>query len=760
MFFPITIRRVGLAAALLISIAGPLAAQQSGTIAGRVVEPSGTPVAGATVVIEDARLLTQTDDDGSFVLSDVPAGVRRVRVDRIGYHPAASMVAVTDGAQATLTVELTPAPVELAAVNVIGSPEDLAEVRAQLARVPGSVDLIELEELERTRLSNFTDVLRFTPGVWIQPRFGAADESQLSIRGSGLRNNFHLRGVNVLVNGMPYRNADGFTDFESLELLTASHIQVHKGGNALRYGGSTLGGAINMETKTGYTASPFSAFAEGGSFGFLKGQLASGDVIGGLDYYGSYAYTGLDGFRAHGAQRRDRVNAHLGALVTPRLDLRGFYFFAHVEEDLPGSLTREEMEANPRAAAPTNVENDWGRDYALHHLGVQLRSQLTANQTLEVSPYFQIRNIVHPIFRVLDQESRDIGLEVRYENSAMLAGRDNHLTVGFQPAWGDNDNRHFQNVGGQRGALAKDQRDVASGVALYAEDMVALTPRLSAVLGVRFDHTRRSLEDDFLTDGDQSDERTFEAILPKVGLLYDLAVNGQIFGNVSRSYEPPLLLELNSLTGPGFIDLDAQDAWQFELGVRGHKAGWHWEASAYEMELRDEILNTNVRPFPGAPFTVPTYRNAPKTRHYGLELGLDGAVTDEVALHLAYTFGRFDYVDDPEFEGNEIPGAPHHAVQAGVSYDHPSGLSISPNVEWVPGSYFVDSANTVENEGWTTFGLRGEWRNVERGFTLFLEGRNLTDELYSPAVTVDDAAGRFFLPADGRSVYAGVRWER
>jgi outer membrane receptor protein involved in Fe transport len=110
--------------------------------------------------------------------------------------------------------------------------------------------------------------------------FGAADESQISIRGSGLRNNFHARGVNLLVNGMPYRNADGFTDFESLELLNTESIEVYKGGNALRYGGATLGGAINLETKTGYTASPVGLVAEGGSYGFLKAQLSSGSTIG------------------------------------------------------------------------------------------------------------------------------------------------------------------------------------------------------------------------------------------------------------------------------------------------------------------------------------------------------------------------------------------------------------------------------------------------------------------------------------------------
>ena len=114
--------------------------------------------------------------------------------------------------------------------------------------------LVESRELRSTRQANLHDVLRLTPGVYVQPRFGAADESQISIRGSGLRNNFHARGVNLLVNGMPYRNADGFTDFESLELLNTEAIEVYKGANALRYGGSTMGGAINLHTKTGYTA--------------------------------------------------------------------------------------------------------------------------------------------------------------------------------------------------------------------------------------------------------------------------------------------------------------------------------------------------------------------------------------------------------------------------------------------------------------------------------------------------------------------------
>jgi iron complex outermembrane receptor protein len=574
----------------------------------------------------------------------------------------------------------------------------------------------------------------------------------------------------VLVNGMPYRNADGFTDFESLELLTASNVQVYKGGNALRYGGSTLGGAINIETRTGYTAEPFQLYAQGGSYGFFKGQVSSGEAFDDLDYYASYAHTSLDGFRDHSTQRRDRVNGHLGYVLSSSIDLRGFWFFAHVEENLPGSLTREEFEADPEGATPVNVANDWGRDYDLHHLGLQIRAQLGPHQRLDVAPYFQHRDIVHPIFRVVDQISRDVGVEARYENTAAIGERDNRFVLGVHPTFGNIDDRQYLNVEGASGDLAKDQRDEAGGLAIYLEEVFSITPRLSVVGGLRYDRSRRDVEDFFLEDGDQSDERTYEALVPKLGFFFELPqVGGQLFANASRMHEPPLLLELNSLTVPGFVDLEAQDAWQLEVGTRGRKGDWRWQLSAYDIELRDEIVNVNALPFPGAQFTVPTYRNVDETRHLGLEAGVEmsapvrllaGAEGGEVAgLRVAYTLSRFEYVSDPEFEGNEIPGIPTHVLQLELGYEHPSGLSLAPSLEWVPDDLFVDSANTVASDGWLTLGMRGEWEIDGLGATAFVEARNLTDEVYSPTVNVDDAAGRYFQPADGRSLYAGIRWQ-
>jgi hypothetical protein len=196
-------------------------AQAAGEVAGKVVTAADLPVVGAFVSVDDAEPITQTDADGSFRISGLSAGRHGIIVRRSGYVPSIDSVDVSALITSQLNIVLTEKVATLAGVTVIGTRTDLAERRQQLARVPGGVAMVEAPQIRATRQANLKDVLQFVPGVYIQPRFGAADESQISIRGSGLRDNFQARGVNLLVNGMPYRNADGFTDFESLDMLTA-----------------------------------------------------------------------------------------------------------------------------------------------------------------------------------------------------------------------------------------------------------------------------------------------------------------------------------------------------------------------------------------------------------------------------------------------------------------------------------------------------------------------------------------------------------
>ena len=106
------------------------------------------------------------------------------------------------------------------------------------------------------------------------------------------------------------------------------------------------------------------------------------------------------------------------------------------------------------------------------------------------------------------------------------------------------DNRQYRNVVGKHGDLTKNQKDKVTSVAVYGENVFGLTSRLSGVLGARAEKATRRTNDFFLSNGDQSDDRSYSPVTPRIGFLFAMRPDAQMYGNVSRTYEPPLLLEL------------------------------------------------------------------------------------------------------------------------------------------------------------------------------------------------------------------------
>jgi iron complex outermembrane recepter protein len=673
----------------------------------------------------------------------------------------------------------TPPRLEPVVVEGVKVPPDRTrtdeQAREELSRVPGGTAVIDQTTIEQTRGANLRDVLDFIPGVMIRPRFGAADESQLSIRGSGLRNNFHLRGVNILIDGFIYGQADGFSDFESLELLTTKRIEVYKGANALVYGGYTLGGAINLVSKTGYDAGLVEVRSEAGSFGFLKNYIGTGQVYGPFDIYAAFADTELDGYRDHSEQVRRRAYLTLGYAfqggTTIRLDLG----YTHSEEELPGSLTLQEFLANPRQQDPTVARFRQERNYDFGRGGLTLRTPLGEGQFLEWKTQLDYQDLDHPLsFAVIDQTTYNWGTELRYIVAAPLFSHGNRFTLGLQYFSTRQIDANLQNLSGHRGDLTKDQINLATNAGIYAEEQFDVTPAFTAVVGGRAQYSVREVRDRFLSDGNQSDSVDFFAFVPKFGFVWRVTPTAQVFANVSRSYEPPLVLEL---TAPGQIggdlsQLEAQKAWQFEVGTRGsYTDRFNWDLAVYDIELHDEIVNLNVQPFPGAPFTIPRFVNINRSRHSGVEAGADvvlvrdaaramgmGTIGDALSARVAYTYSRFVFVDDPTFHNNDLPGAPTHFIRAEVRYDHQSGFWIAPNVEWVPKGYFVDSANTVRTPDYVLGSVRIGYDYKPANLSVYFEARNVADQSYVSSVVVDNANARYFEPGDGRAFYGGVSW--
>jgi iron complex outermembrane receptor protein len=318
--------------------------------------------------------------------------------------------------------------VEMEAVKVEGKRiENLEDVKQEFARRPGSNILIEEKQITESRAFNLQDVLQFAPGVRFQSRFGT-DEGQFQIRGTSLRNNYHHRGINIMINGIYFGDTDGFSDFEAIDLLAYERIEVYKGANALRYGGNAIGGAINFVPRTGYNASILQARFLAGSYGLVSGQVSSGKVtqpfkVGNMsatmDYYISATGNRMDGFQDNSQQGRQRVNANIGLQLGNHQEIRAYFLQANVSERLPGSLTNAQLFANPQQAGNqsppgtppffacvTNAQVcKYGRYYNLQRIGLAYHNEFAPNQFFEMIPFYSYKYLDHPIFQTLRQDN-------------------------------------------------------------------------------------------------------------------------------------------------------------------------------------------------------------------------------------------------------------------------------------------------------------------------------------------------------------------
>jgi iron complex outermembrane receptor protein len=639
------------------------------------------------------------------------------------------------------------------------------EAIRELATVPGAVTVVTDDYKDTTPAKTIKDALDYVPGVFVQPKWG--DDTRLSVRGSGLSRNFHLRGLNLYMDGIPINTADGFGDFQELDPSAFRYIEVYKGASGQRFGATTLGGAINFVTPSGYDAELFGASVDIGSFGFHRLQSSSGGVSGPVDYFITGSVQEQDGFRDHSSGDAERVHANLGYRLSPNVETRFYLNANRVRQDIPGAVSREAALTDPEAAAPNNVTNDQERNIDTLRFANKTTMQVAPGTVLEVGAFALDRHLMHPIFQWLDYEYFDYGGFARLMNETEIGGHKNRLLIAANLHNGTTDVRQYQNIGGEKGLLTADADNEARNATLYAENAFYVLPKLALVAGAQLLHAERKVEDHFLTEPDatpdDSGEQTFNAVSPKVGLLWELDPTAQAYANIARSAEAPSFGENTVGTAP--FQADLQTAITYEIGTRGRRPNYSWDVALYRAELENELLCLDV-----AGTGTCSVRNADETVHQGIELGFgvsvlkgilaDGDRPDRLWLNVAYTYSDFRYDGDATFGDNDLPGAPHHFLRAELLYKHPSGVFFGPNIEWVPEAYYVDSANTTKTEAYILLGLKGGY-DAGNGLSLYVEGRNLTDEAYIASVSIADNAtpdSALFEPGTGRAVHAGVKY--
>lgn len=638
----------------------------------------------------------------------------------------------------------------------------LLQKQQDMARIPGSVALVPSEVYAAKYAVDFKDMLGTTPGVFAQNRFG--EETRLSIRGSGLGRAFHLRGLTILQDGVPINLADGSGDFQEIDPLSTRSIEVYKGANGLPYGAATLGGVINVITPTGYTApSRNEARIEVGSYGLLRTHASAARVVGHSDAYASVTAMTSDGYRDQSAQQKGRFNGNIGYRFNDDAETRFYITYNNLNQEVPGTLSLRRALDTPKRAPTVNNVNDYARDIRSVRLANKTSFVVGTDKTLDVGAYAAFKDLFHPIFQVIDQESQTYGAFTRLKAHDQLAGHRNDYTVGVNATTGHLDALQYTNVRGSRGTKTADADQDAAEIDVYGENQFYVTPKWSLVTGVQGMIALRDFTNN--VSPANNDRETFTALNPKMGTVWDVRKDAQIFANISRSSEAPTFSELVQAPLAGFVPLDMQTAWTGEVGTRGRHGRAGWDVTAYHARLKNELLNfTTSSSIPAAAF------NADDTIHQGLELGFDLDVgkswllpegtDDALVLRQVYNLNDFRFDGDAQFGDNRIGGAPLHQYRAELRYAHGDSWSVTPNVEAVPGGGYVDHANTLKAPGYAVVGINGTIK-VQDNVDVYVDGRNLLDKRYvsnySAITNAATANTEVFYPGEGRTVFAGLK---
>lgn len=634
------------------------------------------------------------------------------------------------------------------------------EAKRRIEKTPGGVDLVPAEEVRGGRAATVKDILDYVPGVFAQSKYGQED-SRLSIRGSGLSRNFHLRGTRILRDGIPVTDADGAGDTMEIDPLTVGYTETYKGANALQYGAAMLGGAVNFVSPTGRSNPGFLLRQELGSFDSLHTQFGMGGVSGDYDYYVTPTWSRSNGFRGHSNQDYRRLHSNIGWRFGDGAETRFYLSAADITQKIPASLTREQALSTPRQTPASSYSGNTKRDIQALR-GASQTTFLTDTGEVTVGLFLANRQLFHPLNSAIlvDNDETSGGGFLRWTSEFDLAGHRNEVTLGANTFAGVNHAKVFANAGGDRGALTAHSDQTSSTVELYGENAFYVLPDVALIAGLQGALASRDYDDKYLSNGDQSFTRNYDSVNPKFGARWDYAPQQQAFANISWSSEPPPFSELGTTTVQN--DLKSQRSKTIEIGARGSHGDLAWDVAVYHAWLRNELQ------FQTVDGTTSVF-NAGETIHRGLELG--GAWTalrdsfspgDQTLLRLAYTLNDFRFDEDPVYGDNDIPGAPRHILRAELRYSHANGWYAGPNLEWVPQGYYVDNANSLKTPAYALLGARAGY-DFGQGLKVFLDGRNLLNRTYisntSVAATATTASA-LFNPGDGRALYLGIeyRW--
>ncbi|TAN37210.1 MAG: TonB-dependent receptor [Verrucomicrobia bacterium] len=657
--------------------------------------------------------------------------------------------------QMLFAVALLPAAVVLAQPATNAPAEEIV-VRASragkaAAEMPENVSIITAQDIQKSGAANVVDVMKNIGGVEFRSFSGNSAQAEVALRGFG-ENSFGR--VLVLLNGQRLNRPDmASINWLQIPLANVERIEVLRGGQSALYGDNANAGVINIVTRQGTTQPVTSISADVASYGTVNARASTQGNAGGLGYAANVERDETAGYRDHSAYRawgaggsldweqKDRVSATLGAAYNV------------IDFELPGYLTKAQMDANPRQSLTTN---DDARTAALA-LNLNLKTATTANGHLELAGTYGRQEAQDNLASWMswdDVTINSFGLLPKWVSEFDLGGHHNTFLLGVDMGFDRLTVKRFgdaaRSIETLNGAVEK------RVIGVYLRDEIEVVDKLTVGVGARSEQARISADISPAMGGNFDDGKTHHANVADVSLLYQLDPRSKLFARAGMVYRYPFVDEQISYYGFGTdafnANLDPEYGANYEVGTELALAtNLTASITGFLLNMRDEIAYNAV--------TLKN-ENLDATRHAGIETALAYQPCHACKLNASYTFTQARFTGGAN-DGNDIPLVPHHHVTAGGEVQLPWDLAAAAQVNWVARQYIGGDYTNIGPElaAYATLDFLLRYTPVcLPGLQVFGGVDNVTDENYA-SVAYRGFLTDGYYPSPGRTWKAGASYK-
>jgi len=690
-----------------------------------------------------------------------------IRAIRRAVLPAAALALVALGGPAAADADGTAArPTPLPTVVVTATRDEQSSFD-----LPMAIDAIGRARIQqRAGRVNVSEVLGRVPGTAVQNRETYAQEQQVTLRGFGARSQFGVRGIRILVDGIPASTPDGQGGTGLIDLGSTGRIEVLRGPFSALYGNHS-GGVIQAFTEDGPARPTVTPDLTFGSHASRRLGLKFGGQWGAVNAIGSVSRFDTDGYREWSAARKEQLNGK----VRHADGSGGGWTFAVNALDQPDNLdplglTAAQVAQNRRQANPAARAFATRRSLRNAQTGAVYERPLGGGDALRAVAYVGERSNEQYLalsgagatssggVSVVDRTFWGTGLRWTRRTGEFT------LAAGIEYERADDHRTGFVNDNGVKGALRRDEDNAVWQAGAYAQGQWRFASDWTAHAGLRYSRVDFRSRDRYVVgvNPDDSGDADYAAWTPAIGVVYRASSRVNVYANLGRSFETPTFIELayrpGGATGLNFA-LEPSASRHAEVGVKVLAAAdTALTAAVFDIDTRDEIVvDTNVG-------GRTTYRNAGATRRRGVELSLDGRFGGGLAAYLSATYLDAAFSESfagsagPVGAGNRIPGVPNYTVAAEASWRHAaSGFFAGAELRW-NGKVWVDDVNSESAAGYFVAHAHAGFEQRAGGWRLqeFVRVDNLLARKYIGAVYVNDGNGRYYAPAPERGYLVGL----